>query len=265
LSRQLADFTFYLMLHLSKYLEYYYYILLLKQKNSWCRQIYLWLKLFMMKTLNLLLMILLFSLTSASVSAQFTKGSTWLGGSAGYASSTSESQYTDRTKTRTFNINPAIGKVIKPGTVAGIELGYNFHKEERNNFPYQAKSKAYSIGVFTRKYIEPFKKFYLFGHAGLGASFARYNSTSSFPANPETKSWQTGVSLYPGVSYALTSKIFLEAVFINLFTISYSASRTVVPGDIYHNNSFSANVNLNNAANFGIGIRFILPGAKKTN
>lgn len=220
-----------------------------------------------MKTLNLLLIIFLFNLIAVNVSGQFTKGSTWLGGSAGYSSNVSESQFSSRTKTHSFNINPAIGKVVKPGIVAGIDLSYSSAKEERNSPPYENKSKFYGAGIFARKYIETFKKLYLFAHAGLGGGINRANASNNFPGATESNGWQAGVSLYPGVSYALSSKVFLEAAFINLFTVSYSSAKTKIQNDVYKNSNFSASVNLNNTSNFGLGIRFILPGGpgKKTN
>ena len=220
-----------------------------------------------MKIINLLLSIALCNLISVSTAAQLTKGSTWLGGTAGYSSNSSESQFAARTKTRAININPAVGKVVKPNLVAGIELAYNSSKETRNGSPFEVKNRSYGGGLFARKYIETFKRLYLFAHGGVGATVINGDVISSLPANSETKGWQGNISLYPGVSYMLTSRIFLEAAFINLFTLSYANSKTTILDDVYKNSSFSANANLNNAANFGIGIRFIIPGndVKKTN
>jgi hypothetical protein len=221
----------------------------------------------MMKIVNLLLVIFLFNLIAVSVSAQLTKGSTWLGGSANYSSNVSEAPFSSRTKTQSFNISPAIGKVVKPGLVTGIEFLYSSAKEERNNPSYENKNKFYGAGIFARKYIETFKKLYLFGHAGLGGGINRANTSNNFPGVTESNGWQAGVSLYPGISYALSSKVFLEAAFINLFMVNYSSTKTKIQNDVYKNSNFSASVNFNNASNFGLGIRFILPGgsSKKTN
>lgn len=218
----------------------------------------------MMKTLNLLSIIFLFSLASVNVSGQLTSGSTWLGGSIGYSSNTSESQFSPKTKMQSFNINPAIGKVVKPSLVAGIELSYNSSKEERTGSPFEVKNKLYGAGIFARKYMETFKKLYLFAHAGLGGAVARYHVTNNFPPNSEAEGWQANISLYPGVSYALNAKVFLEVSLNNLFTISYSNSKTRTLNDVYKSNSFSANVNLSNVGTFGVGIRFILPGSVGT-
>jgi len=220
-----------------------------------------------MKILNLPSLILLFNLIATNVSAQLTKGSTWLGGSLGYASSKSESPYSEKLKTHTFAFNPAIGKVVKPNLIVGVELNYVYHDEVRTNvFNNDDKIHTgdYGGGVFVRKYVETIKKVYLFAHAGIGGSLGRDKTDNLYAPDIETKSWQAGLSLYPGVSYALNPKVFLEAVFTNLFTVGYSNSKTSGTNNAENkSSSFAAAANFNVANNFGIGVRFVLPGKSK--
>ena len=212
----------------------------------------------MMKTFTLSVFILLLNFLSANVSAQLTKGSTWLGGSVGYSSDNSESQYNEKRKMHSFAFNPAIGKVVKQNLIVGIELNYLYYDDLQSG----AKTHNYDYGggVFVRKYIETFKKIYLFVHAGAGVSISHDKTDNTIDPDYETKGWRAMVTLYPGISYALTSKIYLEAVFTNLFSMAYSNGKTTGTNNTeYKNSSFSAGASFDVATNFGLGVRFVLP------
>lgn len=216
-----------------------------------------------MKILNLPVLILLLNLIATNVSAQLEKGSIWLGGSIGFSSSRSENQYSTEVKTQSFSFNPAIGKVVKQNLVAGIELFYNNYNEDRVD--QEIRNNIYGGGVFVRKYVETFKRVYLFAHAGAIGSVVHNKLDYYSMPDADMKGWQATLSLYPGVSYALNSKVFLEAVFTNFFTIGYASMKTksAINTNEYTNTSFAANANFNIASNFGVGVRFVLPGKKK--
>ena len=217
-----------------------------------------------MKKLNLILgIILLLSLISANVSAQLTKGSTWLGGTVGYSSYSNESQFSAKQKTQTLYFNPAVGKIVKPGLVVGIEFSYYFHEEKNDAMINDLKENRYGAGVFMRKYIETFKKLYLFGHLKLDGAIGSRDNFNTSPV-AKAKGWRAEAYVYPGLSYMLNSRIALEASFYNLFGISYMDYKTKTPGKTYREVNFSALADLDLVGNFGLGIRLILPG-KKTN
>lgn len=206
--------------------------------------------------------ILLFSgclFLASSISAQINKGAILVGGNLGF--STQKTEVTDE-KTNTFNISPAIGRAIKENLIAGIDLAFSRSLSLRDNVNYYENSfKSYGGGIFLRKYALIANSFYLFGQARIGGySLEEKQASTTIVYN--TDSYGIDLSVYPGIAYAITKKLQLEAGLPNIFSIGYFSRKTTSTQSTttIHTKSFGASTSLTNGAPLSIGIRLLLNG-----
>lgn len=212
--------------------------------------------------------------------AQISKGSTFLGGSIGYSNGKAEQNIPQQpnslqeSKHSNFSIRPQIGKAIAENSIFGVFLNYSRNTLEQTNGTNIAKTEGngYGGGIFYRRYYPFSQRFFLFGDAGLGIAFGKGETTSpggtanfvSF----KTTSQQVSLSLTPGLSFAATRKLFLEASLNDLLSFMYGSTQS----DSYNQQgtviqtreekAFSANANANGAAGLSVGLRWILPSKK---
>lgn len=195
--------------------------------------------------------------------AQITKGSVLLGGGISAFSSKSENNNVE-SKSHGFNFRPSLGFVIKDNQVLGFTVGYGRNQTKFENSPQTSTGNNYGAGVFYRKYIPLSKSFYLFGEAGFG-----YYSSKSENAAITTQSYKntqeqtnTGLSLFPGIAYAVGKRFHLEASLNNLVTLYYSKNKSeqTFQGNVSKNESkgVSMDVNVSSTAPITLGFRFII-------
>jgi hypothetical protein len=193
--------------------------------------------------------------------AQITKGSLLLGGSVSANTNETESGSTEN-KSNGLYIRPAIGLTVKENTVVGLRGGYS-HSKTQYNGPYaEQKTYSYSIGTFVRRYLPLGKGFYLFGEAGVDYDYLE----NSQPNGNDSKSVYKGktfeADLYPGIAYAVSKKIHLEASINNLINLSYLTSKTeysYVGGQtVSKTKGFSFGSNASSSVPLNIGFRFVL-------
>ncbi len=203
----------------------------------------------------------------ASAHAQIKKGGIWLGGSIGYSQQkTDYDGSTSDTKSRTFGISPAIGKVVKDNLVVGFGLSYyNSKTENKSSSSNDQKGKSYGVGVFARQYVPVINRFYIFGQGNVNYSLTRTNETQpdyyGAPTKYKAKGWNSSLSITPGVAVSITKNLQLESGFNNLFYVSYgqnkrsldypSASKTTT-------SSFSAGASLDNQSTLYLGFRLLI-------
>jgi hypothetical protein len=207
---------------------------------------------------------------SSLCQAQIEKGTTLLGGNINFSSNKSESTSqpnSDKNKSTWFGIHPTVGVAIKPNTILGIQLGYSHGKSsvQPSNGSQESSNSNYRTEVFLRRYLALGKGFYLFAQPGV--YFNKSTSETNYPSSEyNNKSWSTGVSLYPGISYAVNKRFHLEAGLGNMADLGYgqnttenkseSGGQTTVSKSKGSNFSFSSS--LSNGNSITIGFRFFL-------
>src|SRR5690348_10084827 len=107
---------------------------------------------------------------AASINAQITKGSVFLGGNFSGGSQKIKNTNSGATNysNSSFTITPVFGKVIRENLVLGADAGYSFYKNEMYNAASIQKQHGYSAGIFLRQYRPLGKGFYIFLQERLG-------------------------------------------------------------------------------------------------
>ena len=192
--------------------------------------------------------------------AQISKGSVLLGGGISASTGKGESN-TSSSKSNGFTLKPSFGFAAKDNQVFGVTVGYGRGKTKSDNST--SESNNHNAGVFYRRYLPLGKAFYLFGEAGFG-----YHSGKTENKTPATSSenlqQQTniGLSLFPGVTYAVSKKFHLEASINNLFSLYYHKSKNeqTTFGDTNKNENSGVSLDANMSAStpLTLGFRFVL-------
>jgi hypothetical protein len=190
--------------------------------------------------------------------AQINKGTVWIGSNFSYGHNNLISE------TRTVSILPSFGVAIKENLVLGIFGNYtNASREMKSNYYNKRDEKTYGGGLFVRRYVPVFKRFYMYGEGRLGYNKSESEENSvygtSYSSN-KLKGWETGLTFTPGIAYGITRNILLEAGFTSLFNARYSSSETKSEpySQLDRVKSFTAGVNLENISAFYIGFRFLI-------
>ena len=196
--------------------------------------------------------------------AQINKGTIWLGSNFSYSQSKDRpgQQLVDREKKSVF-VSPSFGVAIKENLVLGIFGNYFNARTKNDGYFIDQKENWYGGGLFIRKYIPVVKRFYMYGEGRLGFTSYKtktywndgYQSSTSKP-----KGWTTALIFTPGISYAITPGIQLEAGFASLFEARYERMNVQYEPTGYKEiqKRFSAGVNLENFSAFTIGVRFLI-------
>lgn len=190
-------------------------------------------------------------LFALSANAQIPKGSIFIGGQISGGKTVNSGQ-----KQNNFFISPAVATAIKQNLFLGVDLTYGQTKYENNSMPY-SNQKGYGGGLFLRKYIPIAKRFYFFAQGRAGYSYDK--SEYSGPYISKNTSNTASLSLYPGVSFALSRVLHIETGFNNLALISYSRSTTTqtgFPDQKSSNFNFSTSVA---GTSLSFALRFIIP------
>ena len=205
------------------------------------------------------LLLVLFITFSLCGHAQIQKGSTLLGGSLNFNSGNK--------KGTGFGISGQYGKAYKENTFRGFQLGYN-HSDQTGSI-----ANVYFGGIFYRRYVPVIKQFYFFGEVNLNAGYSNSKLTPGFSGpsavNTQIISYYGSLSLIPGLSYAVNSKLHLEIVFLSLANLYYAHNENKnTSGGITisdRENSFGLNTStqLNLLSNVQFGFRFLLQKKKR--
>jgi opacity protein-like surface antigen len=204
-----------------------------------------------------------FACTLLSTSyAQINKGSTWLGSNFSYSQSKEGIEQPVDRKIRTTSVLPAFGVAIKENLVLGIYGNYIYERSENNGVLIDSKEKKYGGGLFVRRYVPVFNRFYIFGEGRLGYNTYETKNKWNYGnviSSGKIKGWNTGVTFTPGISYGVTQNVQLEAGFVSLFSIMYANAKTT--SDYYPPSklkSFNADLNLDRLSSFSLGVRFLI-------
>jgi hypothetical protein len=198
--------------------------------------------------------------------AQINKGTVWIGSNFSYSRNNfTPDQVGISDKARIVSILPSFGVAIKDNVVLGVFGNYTTINREQQTTSYYSKrdEKTYGGGLFVRRYVPVFKRFYLYGEGRLGynklESEENWATTSASGTN-KLKSWETGLTFTPGIAYGITRSILLEAGAAALFDARYRSTETIYSPYTQLNSvkTFTAGVNLENVASFFVGIRFLI-------
>lgn len=197
--------------------------------------------------------------------AQINKGTVWIGSNFSYDhDKLKPDQSTIDREMRTVSILPSFGVAIKENLVLGIFGNYtNARRELHSDYYSKTDEKTYGGGLFVRRYIPVFKRFYMYGEGRLGYNKSESEENwaygSSYGSN-KLKGWETGLTFTPGIAYGVTRTILLEAGFASLFNARYKSTETKSEpySQLHTLKSFTAGVNLENISAFYIGFRFLI-------
>jgi hypothetical protein len=198
--------------------------------------------------------------------AQINKGTVWIGSNLSYSEDKrTPDQLIVSGETRTVSILPSFGVAVKENVVLGIFGNYTNANIEQQTSSYYSKrdEKTYGGGLFVRRYVPVFKRFYLYGEGRLGynksESEENWAGTSTSGTNKQ-KIWETGLTFTPGIAYGITRSILLEAGVAALFDARYRSTESIYSPYTQSNSvkTFTAGVKLENASAFTIGIRFLI-------
>ncbi|MDR6341469.1 hypothetical protein HNQ91_004542 [Filimonas zeae] len=194
--------------------------------------------------------------TALAASAQISKGSSYLGGNAGFRMSTTRPDNGDKTTLTLFNLSPSMGFAYKENRVWGLLLSYGNSTSKTGNDKYS--SNSYGIGAFLRQYQPLGKGCYLFAQESL---VFYYNNGKSNSANSsKDNTYNTGLSLSPGFAYDISKKFQLELLLNGLLYANYGHNKVEQSGGVIREASnLSAGSSLSNLSQvnaINIGARF---------
>ena len=207
-----------------------------------------------------LLLFLFIVLSSSQIAlAQIKKGSIFLGGSAFITASKVNSDFSDGDRKQlNYSFFPAAGKFIEDNLVWGGELqiaGFN----NKYGFDLYQRNFTVGAGTFIRKYFQVVNRLYVFGQGRFGVNYIRENARGTHDAL-DSKGYSIGISAYPGMSYAISKKVYLETGFANLVTIYYQhkkAHQNIAPTTI-RTGDFHFGTSLDSETGLTVGIRVII-------
>lgn len=153
---------------------------------------------------------------------------------------------------------PSLGVFVRDNLAVGVRAGYGGSTYGFQNG--EQKTRNTSADFFARKYLPLGKGFYLFGEGSIGY-FRNKMETESASGTQVSAATTNGVSLsaYPGISYAVSRRLQLEAGLSNLLHIGYSTSRyeyaASQTGSISRSSGFNAGIGVGASIPLNLGFR----------
>jgi hypothetical protein len=178
-----------------------------------------------MKAKLLLAAILVCGILSSYAQKNIPKGSLLIGGNFSFASNNFKNENNVETKSNAFTISPSCGIAVKDNLMIGLNFGYSFYKNSYySNYPYYDSSRVHSFnyGIFARKYKPLKNNFYLFLQGNLGGFNSKRDLENTTTRDYYEKQVGVNMSVTPGISYAINSKLQIETGFSDIFGIGYS-------------------------------------------
>lgn len=200
---------------------------------------------------------------AATANAQIKKGALLLGGQFSFSSQKSEGSLSNSyySSNNSFIVSPAIARAVKENLFVGFDLAY-IHAKYQANINAKQLSDGYGAGFFVRRYKALGKGFYLFGQARAGGAYNRQKYTDQVQANNSSvaNGFTAQLGIYPGVSYAVSKRMQVEAGFSNLAALRYEHLKQTYAGNgsTYTSNNFSFSSSLSSFAGPTIGFQVLL-------
>jgi hypothetical protein len=151
-----------------------------------------------------------------------------------------------------------VGKFVKDNFVWGGELQIAGYKHKFAYDSYQ-KNSTVGAGTFVRKYFPILDRLYIFGQASFGVSYI--SETSRGTSNGySSKGYSVGISAYPGMSFAISKKVYVETGLANLVTLYYAHKkiRETAILNTARTDDFHFSTSLDSETGLTVGIRVII-------
>lgn len=195
--------------------------------------------------------------------AQINKETILTGGNFSYnkINDRPQQQTVDR-EIQTTIVMPSFGVAVKENLVVGIFGNYTEEHRKYDNEMSDRKEKSYGGGLFVRRYVPIFKRFYMYGEGRLGYNGTESNTQYDYIGGSysnKMKGWETNLTFTPGISYGITKNILVEAGVASLFNAKYKSVKSEFSNTYsLKQKSFNAGVSLENVSAFTIGFRFLI-------
>ncbi len=163
-------------------------------------------------------------------SAQIEKGRSFTTGRLSYQLTSSPA-----VKVNIFTVGADYGYLFSNKWAGGLNVSYSYNKQNLPN-NLEDYSKAYSVGIFARRYFSFTDKLYftLDGGAGVAYQDSRMESNPALPIG--ARSTELRFSVSPGLTYFLTRRFALQA---NLGQVSFRAPFNETARNLYIETSLS--------------------------
>jgi hypothetical protein len=177
-----------------------------------------------------LLLTTVLAFITAIACAQIPKGRTLLGGTLSFSQANdhpaNNASYPG--KQRNVYINPSFGKVIKENLIVGLEGSFYFHNQKYGSTTNETvyKNRSYGGNVFVRQYVPLLKRFYFYAQASAGGSKNKQSQIYNDQTYSNTEGWGASVSLNPGLTYAITKKLYVESGLNGFALLAYAHSKS---------------------------------------
>lgn len=199
----------------------------------------------MKKTLILILMVVLSSVSMAQ------QGSWYVGGLVGFSSSKSEPTGGAESVNSSWAFSPEIGTFLKDDIQLGVALGIGGSKSEFDGDE-TSKTSQLNPTVYGRKFFKITDNFSTF--AGLYLDLINNKTTDYAPATEETKTSGFGARVGIGVAYALSPKFTAVGQY---GLLGFESTKDEIDGDeVGKNSSFDFGVNSTGGSVFNVGIYY---------
>ena len=201
-------------------------------------------------------------LSVAAVNAQLNKGRVFLGGSITSSSTENTTISTPNdvvTKQNACVIDPTVGYFVKENLVVGINVGFSKSKSEVAGVTQQEK-RSIAPGIFARRYYPLGKSFFFYGHGGLNYTSQKAETFNGTATLTEENGNGFGLTVYPGVAYAIRKNFLLEVSLRNLLTANYLHAETKNGSGAVttKTNTFNVGVNGGGGVPLSIGFNILL-------
>lgn len=151
---------------------------------------------------KVLVLISMIALSSASMAQ---KGSWYIGGLAGYGSSTSKDANDKKDVTSSWAFAPEVGTFLKDDIQVGIALGLDGSTSKYDGTEY-AKSSGFNPTLYGRKFYKVTDNFSVFSGLYFNYISGKVTDTDNLGVKTEMKQSGFGVRVGIGVAYALSPK-----------------------------------------------------------
>jgi hypothetical protein len=203
-------------------------------------------------------------------SAQIPKGSLLLGGGVSVATSKTEMENNNESKQSNVAVNLSAGVAVRENTIVGgiVSWGRGVQKNNSNPPFTSYETNGYGVGGFLRQYLPLGNNFYLFGQGVANYGHSESEAAPNIIGTTKTNGWSVGLSLAPGISYAVNRRFHLEASLNDLASVGYGQTKVTrrAPGGWSTNkqSSFGLSTSLGSATPLAIGFRFLFAKQKRT-
>lgn len=157
--------------------------------------------------------------------AQLNKGTILLGGDLFVSTYTVKDGIAEY-ETNGFGLSPVFAVAVKDNKFFGITLSYGRYENNQPPIYISSEGNSYGASVFYRSYKSVLNKLYAFVQAGIPINYNKTELTQSPDYHFTDKVFSVGLNVTPGISLPVSKKVFLEAGFNNVVSVSYQHTKT---------------------------------------